>query len=1028
MGYKSILTSGKNHVRACLFLAGFGVFSATSFSQTTVTVGNNTGTSVNIPLTTYYGYSYTQSIYYGSEIAGFGGFPGMVSKIRFYYSSGPTNNSDNWTVFMGNTTKTSFSGTTDWVAVGQMTQVFSGTVTFPGSTGWMEITLTNPFPYTGGNLVIAVDENAPSYSSSNSNWGITSTSGSTRSIYYRSDSNNPDPASPPSGTGTIQAYSDVQLDITAFPLCSGVPAPGNTISSISTECAGAPVNATLSLQNNYVQFSGISYQWQEFDGSNWINRPGDTSSVAIVPMPMVTTQYRCEVTCSGNGMALSNPVTITAHPLPNVSISPTSYAVCSGGSAVLTASGADSYSWSPATFLSGTTGNSVTSTPTAAITYTVTGVDTNGCQASVTTLVTPVSDLQISTSVSPQHMCVPGSLVTMDVDNIPTVGGNWEFQWTDTSGQNILQAWSPISQYSVTPTLPGRYIYRVSMRNTLCNNELPADAYVTVVVGFGASIISTDVNCNMPFGTITLTDVFGQYGLDTLYFDNFSVQPDPQATDLFGMAVVTGGRCIITPSATSIRGGFAVYHQGNQFSNTAEHEISFLLTTDQPINNFGTGGGDGIAYSFGDDAVYNGSANSPANGYGSKLRISFDAANNGNSNGNATGIYLTYGYASNDPMGPNTSGVLGYSSSTAWKLGTDVPVHIRISNSGLLTLTVGGIVIFNDVQLPPAYVAADKSNWIHLFSAHTGGDALRHGIDDLLILQKRLDFGITSSNNPPSVWQTSNVFDSLNPGSYNVWLTNPTDPNCSQNVATVVINDLNPVVNLGNDTVICNGSTLVLDAENVGSTYLWSDNSAQQTFTVNTTGTYWVQVIDTAGCMDIDAIHVSVAPPSSVAGITANNTGLDVVFTANNPQNTDTYTWDFGDGNTVSGPFATVSHTYAAYGTYTIQLIVTSAASCEPDTFTFTYVLTNNVGTETITENIQVQVFPNPADEYVMFGGKHAADITDIRIVDISGKMVFHTQTWQNGQQVDVSSWPAGMYVIRMQVKDRQMTEKLVVR
>lgn len=1028
MGYKSILSSGKNRIRTSLILSVFGVFSASSFSQTTVTVGNNTGNSVNIPLTTYYGYSYAQSIYHGSEIAGFGGFPGMVSKIRFYYSSGSTTNSNNWTVFMGNTTKTSFSGSSDWVPVGQMTQVFSGTVTFPGSAGWMEITLTNPFPYTGGNLVIAVDENAPGYSTSNANWGITSTSGSTRSIYYRSDSNNPDPASPPTATGTIQAYSDVQLDITAFPPCSGIPVPGNTSTSVTSACAGAPVTAILSLQNDYAQFSGISYQWQEFDGSNWINRPGDTSAIAFVPMPMVTMQYRCEVTCSGNGTAISTPVTITAYPLPNVTVSPAGYAVCSGGSAVLTANGADTYTWAPATFLSGTTGNSVTSTPTASVTYTVTGTDINGCQATAMALITPVSDLQITTTVSPQQMCVPGSLVTMDVNNIPSVGGNWEFQWTDTSGQNIFQAWSPISQYSVTPTMPGLYIYRVSMRNTLCNNELPADGYVTVVVGFGAMATSTDVNCNMPFGTITLSDVFGQYGLDTLYFDTFSAQPDPQATDLFGTAAVTGGRCIITSSATSIRGGFAVYHPNNQFSNTAEHEISFLLTTDQPINNFGTGGGDGIAYSFGDDAVYNGSANSPANGYGSKLRISFDAANNGNSNGNATGIYLTYGYSSNDPMGPNSTGVLGYSSSTAWKLGTDVPVNIRISNSGLLTLTVGGIVIFNEVQLPPAYVAADKSNWIHLFSAHTGGDALRHGIDNLLILQKRLDFGITSSNNPPSVWQTSNVFDSLSPGSYNVWLANPSDSNCSQNIATVVINDLNPVVDLGNDTVICNGSSLILDAANAGSTYLWNDNSAQQTFTVNTTGTYWVQVTDTAGCTDIDAIHVAVAPPSSVAGIIANNTGLDVVFTANNPQNADTYTWDFGDGNTTSGPFATVSHTYATYGTYTVQLIVTSAASCEPDTFTFTYVLTNNVGTETITENIQVQVFPNPADEYIMFGGKHVMDITDIRIMDISGKTVFHTYTWQNGQQVDVSAWPAGMYIIRMQVKDRQITEKLVVK
>jgi PKD repeat protein len=35
------------------------------------------------------------------------------------------------------------------------------------------------------------------------------------------------------------------------------------------------------------------------------------------------------------------------------------------------------------------------------------------------------------------------------------------------------------------------------------------------------------------------------------------------------------------------------------------------------------------------------------------------------------------------------------------------------------------------------------------------------------------------------------------------------------------------------------------------------------------------------------------------------------------------YSWDFGDGTLVSGPSATVSHTYAAAGTYTAKLTVT---------------------------------------------------------------------------------------------------------
>jgi len=52
---------------------------------------------------------------------------------------------------------------------------------------------------------------------------------------------------------------------------------------------------------------------------------------------------------------------------------------CEGSSVVLNASGSDTYSWSPATGLSTTTGSTVVAGPTSTTTYTVTGTDANGC-------------------------------------------------------------------------------------------------------------------------------------------------------------------------------------------------------------------------------------------------------------------------------------------------------------------------------------------------------------------------------------------------------------------------------------------------------------------------------------------------------------------------------------------------------------------------------------------------------------------------------------------------------------------------
>jgi hypothetical protein len=65
--------------------------------------------------------------------------------------------------------------------------------------------------------------------------------------------------------------------------------------------------------------------------------------------------------------------------------------ICAGESVVLTASGADTYVWSPATGLSSTTGNVVTASPLSSTTYTVTGTAANGCSGTddVTVVVNP---------------------------------------------------------------------------------------------------------------------------------------------------------------------------------------------------------------------------------------------------------------------------------------------------------------------------------------------------------------------------------------------------------------------------------------------------------------------------------------------------------------------------------------------------------------------------------------------------------------------------------------------------------------
>ncbi len=72
----------------------------------------------------------------------------------------------------------------------------------------------------------------------------------------------------------------------------------------------------------------------------------------------------------------------------------------------------------------------------------------------------------------------------------------------------------------------------------------------------------------------------------------------------------------------------------------------------------------------------------------------------------------------------------------------------------------------------------------------------------------------------------------------------------------VLVNEPQPI-NLGNDTGICRNSTLVLDAGNGFSEYLWSNGNATQYQEVVDTGNYSVAVKNNYGCISSDSMRVT---------------------------------------------------------------------------------------------------------------------------------------------------------------------------
>jgi gliding motility-associated-like protein len=116
-----------------------------------------------------------------------------------------------------------------------------------------------------------------------------------------------------------------------------------------------------------------------------------------------------------------------------------------------------------------------------------------------------------------------------------------------------------------------------------------------------------------------------------------------------------------------------------------------------------------------------------------------------------------------------------------------------------------------------------------------------------------------------------------------------------------------PTVNLGSDTAICAGGSLVLDATYPGASYLWQDSTTAATMVASQSGTYWVEVDN--GCAQVrDTLDVTYIPAitSSLGNDTILCTGDQLVLSATHPGST--YLWS--DGSTFSNLTVTNGGTY----------------------------------------------------------------------------------------------------------------------
>ncbi len=177
---------------------------------------------------------------------------------------------------------------------------------------------------------------------------------------------------------------------------------------------------------------------------------------------------------------------------------------------------------------------------------------------------------------------------------------------------------------------------------------------------------------------------------------------------------------------------------------------------------------------------------------------------------------------------------------------------------------------------------------------------------------------IVLSVNPLGIsytWQdnsTNPTFTATGPGTYFVHVDYG---NCASDDTVNILDFQLFTVDLGNDTNICQGDQVILDAGIPGANYLWSTNAVTQTINVTTTGNYWVEVsVNT--CVEGDTVNVVVtAPPAFSLGPDFEICDGDSALLDATLPNASAYLWNNGLGTLPSG------YIYNA-GTYIAQVTV----------------------------------------------------------------------------------------------------------
>lgn len=698
---------------------------------------------------------------------------------------------------------------------------------------------------------------------------------------------------------TVTVNNGGNLSMSGSSALSGSVGPSSNISL--DICSGGSASLTASGASG----GPSAYNWSPSTGLSCTNCANPTAS------PTSTTTYTVTGTNS-SGCDLIGYVTVNVSPAPTVTVN--SGSMCEGGSVSLTASGMSTYTWSPSTGLSGTSGASVTASPASTTTYTVTG-STTGCPNDTetsTVTVTPLPNPNFSISGS---QCLATNSLTLT-----NTGSSGTYAWSMPSGTPSSATGSPTT---VSYSSAGTYNITLTTTSGGCTDDVTIP--VTINPNPTVTVTPSPVSCNGDCdGSITAVGAgssgynynWGAAGTGGTLSAQCAGTYNVTVTDINGCQV-TGSGTITEPTVLTASGT-----PGTIACNGGTTTITITASGGTPTYT-GTGtftlGAGPYSYTVTDSegctATVSGTVSEPAALTASAVAGTITC------NGGTTSVTVTA-----------SGGTPPYSGDGTFTVSAGSYSYTVTDGAGCSTTVTGSVT--QPTAIVPSIV--NQTN-VMCNGASTGS----------------VTIGATGGSGSYTYdigggAQGSGSFTGLAAGSYTVTVADASDATCTETInvtitePTALTATITPVaVDCNGD---CDGQATVSPGGGSGSyTYAWDNTSFDNTATTSAnlcSGTYNVTVADAAAPTCTVTASVTVTEPTvitlSESSTPANCGATDGSATVTASGGTGIFT-DYNWSPAPGGGQGTANATGLAAGSYTV--VVTDDNNC---TNTITVVVSNN--------------------------------------------------------------------------------------